>query len=261
VQGGLLLRHSEYGRHVCALAQRSPELVRRLNQVRRLLPVTETLKRVLIAQGVEPSRLTVLRHGIDASHIHRTSDRGTGPALRLGFLGQIAEHKGCHVLIEAVRRLPASIPVTLALHGKPDEFPDYHTRLLQLANGDPRITFSGRYDHARVGAVLAHLDALVVPSLWYEVSPLVIYEAFAAGCPVIASNLGGMAEMVRHDIDGLLFDMGNSQALANAIALLATDRPRLLRLASNTRVAESIQDYVAALQGIYATLLADARSA
>ena len=60
-------------------------------------------------------------------------------------------------------------------------------------------------------------DALVVPSVWLETGPLVVLEAFAAGVPVIGSRLGGIAEMVRDGVDGLLFGAGNPEDLADKI--------------------------------------------
>ena len=63
---------------------------------------------------------------------------------------------------------------------------------------------------------LSRVDVLVLPSVWLENSPLVIKEAFAAGVPVVTSDLGGMAELVRRDVDGLLFEPGNADALAVA---------------------------------------------
>ena len=81
-----------------------------MNKIDRLLVLTKTLRGVFIQQGVEERRITVLPHGVDASDIQRTDQRGLQATLLVGFLGQIAEHKGCHLLIEAVRSLP-NLPV------------------------------------------------------------------------------------------------------------------------------------------------------
>ncbi|MBK7766259.1 MAG: glycosyltransferase [Sulfuritalea sp.] len=74
---------------------------------------------------------------------------------------------------------------------------------------------------------MAELDVLVVPSLWHENSPLVIYSAQAARCPVIGSDVEGIAEVVRDDVDGLLFQRGNVAALMQTL-LRVTGRSELL---------------------------------
>jgi glycosyltransferase involved in cell wall biosynthesis len=99
------------------------------------------------------------------------------------------------------------------------------------------------------------LDVLVVPSIWYENSPLVIYSAQAAGCPVIASNLGGMAEVVEHEKNGLLFEAGDVAGLSSAIERLVGDRQLLQQLAANAIKPKSISDYVSELQIIYEQVL------
>ena len=71
------------------------------------------------------------------------------------------------------------------------------------------------------------MDAIVTPSIWWENSPLVIQEAFAAGKPVICSDIGGMAEKVRHGVDGLHFETGNPGHLAQLLARLAR-KPSLI---------------------------------
>ena len=65
-----------------------------------------------------------------------------------------------------------------------------------------------------IGDVFSELDVLVVPSVWYENTPLAIYSAQEAGCPVIASNLGGMSEVIKHEKNGLLFEAGDFVGLA-----------------------------------------------
>jgi len=243
---------------VAALSRRPHFLRDRLAKIDRLLVLTQTMRAVLLANAFDPRNITVLPHGIDATGIHRTAGRGGNHTLRLGFLGTIAEHKGCHILIQAVRALPPEVPIQLSLHGNLEEFPDYTRRLRALAADDPRITFAGGYPHAQVGGLLDSFDALVVPSLWYENTPLVIYEAQAAGCPVVASRLGGMAELVTHERDGLLFEPGSIPALATALQRLADDRPLLQRLAADTQAPKSILDYVTELEAMY-NQLAQAR--
>jgi hypothetical protein len=94
------------------------------------------------------------------------------------------------------------------------------------------VTFHGRFDNGRLSEVYADLDALVVPSLWYENSPITIHEAFLTGTPVLASDRGGMAEFVRDGVDGLLFELGSAADLADKMAMMVEDAELRERLAT-----------------------------
>ena len=147
--------------------------------------------------------------------------------LRVGFVGTLVWHKGAHVLIEAVRGLPAG-RVDVRLHGDPSAFPSYVGRLRAAATGLP-VRFMGPFDRERAGEVYGDLDVLVVPSLWAENSPLVIHEACMAGVPVVGARQGGIPELVTDGVNGLLYDAFSPSALAAALASLLEDRGRLAR--------------------------------
>ena len=87
------------------------------------------------------------------------------------------------------------------------------------------MTLVGRYDHQRSAALMRNIDWVIVPSIWWENSPLVIQEAFMYGRPVICSDIGGMAEKVRDGVDGLHFRAGDAQDLADTITA-GCRRPR-----------------------------------
>ena len=78
-----------------------------------------------------------------------------------------------------------------------------------------RVRFYGSYRSAELPTLMQEIDWVVVPSIWWENSPLVIQEAFAHGRPVICSNIGGMAEKVRHGVDGLHFRVGSTEDLVD----------------------------------------------
>jgi glycosyltransferase involved in cell wall biosynthesis len=101
---------------------------------------------------------------------------------------------------------------------------------------------AGPLAHADVPRALADLDLLVVPSVWEENAPFVIREALSLGVPVVASDLGGMAEMVEHGRNGLLFPPGDARALARALRRLV-DEPLLLdRLRAGIGPVRSLEE-------------------
>ena len=107
---------------------------------------------------------------------------------------------------------------------------------------------------------LSRVDVLVLPSVWLENSPLVIKEAFAAGVPVVTSDLGGMAEQVRPEIDGLVFEPGNADALASQLRRLQTEPGLLERLGAGIRPPMTIEQDAAALRCLYSDLISTART-
>ncbi|MBN1920430.1 MAG: glycosyltransferase family 4 protein [Anaerolineae bacterium] len=161
----------------------------------------------------------VLENGLDVAQI-RSFERKAAQdgALRVTFLGTLARHKGVHILVEAMRGLPSE-RIRLRVVGNPARFPNYAARLSAIA--DPANTiFQPPVPNALVGQVLAETDLLAIPSLWYENSPVVIQEAYAAGVPVLASKLGALVEKVRDGVDGMLIPPGDVQAWRDALEQL-----------------------------------------
>ena len=113
----------------------------------------------------------------------------------------------------------------------------------------------GRFDNTDVGSVFAQLDVLVIPSLWYENSPLTIHEAYLAGIPVIASDHGGMAELVHDGVSGLHFRRGDAADLRAKITRLLDEPDLLEQLARDIPAVKSIADDAVAMEGRYQNLL------
>jgi glycosyltransferase involved in cell wall biosynthesis len=244
---------------VKALVGRQQFLRRELNRIDRVLAPSRLMERKLVEGGIDAERVSFLPYGIDAAGGERGAERGRERVLRLGFIGSVAEHKGVEVAIKALRLLPAGLPVELSIHGAPGSHPAYqayYARIQALAARDPRIRLFPAFPNHEVRGVLATMDALVVPSLWHENTPLVVYEAFAAGCPVIGSEVEGIAEIVGHEVNGLLFSAGDSSALAAGIRRLAENRGLLRTLASRTKPPLSVPAHVSRLVEIYEELIA-----
>lgn len=239
---------------VRALYKRPGFLKERMNKLDRVIVPTRLMREMLVTNGLRPDKVIFSRFGIRPTTPEAHEPDGAGK-IRIGFIGGLSEHKGAHLLISAVRLLPESMPLELRIYGRTDLYPAYFEKLRHLVDGDQRIWFSGTFPNDQIGKIFAGLDVLVVPSIWYENTPLVIYSAQAAGCPVIASNLGGMAEVVEHEKNGLLFEAGDITGLASAMERLAHDRVLLRQLSAGTIGPKSISQYVAELQVLYDEVL------
>src|SRR5436190_473016 len=126
---------------------------------------------------------------------------------RLGFFGQMNPFKGIETLIAAMKIVAERDPdVHLYIYGANVDVlpPDQHERNMEaLGHATANVTFAGPYAPGDVAHLMSQIDWVVVPSIWWENSPLVIQEAFMHGRPVICSDIGGMSEKVTHGVNGL----------------------------------------------------------
>ena len=224
----------------------------------RVLAPNEFVRRIYADMGFPTGHVVVNPLGLDSPPDlpdrmrARRAERPAG-GLRLGYLGSISRQKGVHTLIAAVNNLPDS--VTLDIYGDLDVFPDYAAELRELA-GHPGIRFHGLLARGRLWDALADLDALVMPTLWYEGSPAIIREAFAAGVPIVASDLGAPGSMVRHGVDGLLFPPGDAAALKRSLRELVERPERLAQLRAGIPPVRPVADHVAQINALYEEVLA-----
>jgi glycosyltransferase involved in cell wall biosynthesis len=126
----------------------------------------------------------------------------------------------------------------------------YVRRLERLA-ANPRIRFRDEFAPAEVGCVFGEIDVLVVPSLWFENSPLTIHEAFLAGVPVLASDHGGMAELVRDGRGGLRFRTGDPEDLRRQARRLLLEPGLRERLAAAAPPVKTIEENARELEALY----------
>jgi glycosyltransferase involved in cell wall biosynthesis len=237
------------------MALRQSRLGQALAGADTIIAPTRFVAQAYRRMGLGGEKILVLPHGIALAPAQPLAPvrRAPGEPLRVVYIGGLAWQKGIHILVAAVNRLPGGA-VRLAIHGNESAFPDYVAQLKALA-AHPGITFGGPLDRGRLWATLAAADVLVAPSIWYEVAPMVILEAFYAGLPIVASNLGGLAELIHHGEDGLLVPPGDDQALAEALALLSREPERLAALRAAIRPVRTSAEHVSDIMALYDQIL------
>jgi len=222
-------------------------------QVDLVLAPTRFLAQQLEAGGLPRASIRHLPYGIETAALAglppvRPAREAGQRKLRFGFIGGISKHKGVHVLLEAWVKLRGA--AELALWG--DSSDRAYADLMRARALELGTTWHGPFEQARLAACLAQVDVLVVPSIWYENYPIAIREAFAALRPVIASRVGALPESVRDGVDGLLFEVGDASALAQALRR-CVDEPELVpRLAAGIERVHDLREQVAELERIYA---------
>lgn len=174
------------------------------------------------AAGLCPRRGVVAANGVPLPTQRAPSAPTDSPgALRLLFIGGLTESKGITVALEAMRQIPADLPVRLDIAGTG---PLDHA-VEQAAAGDSRIRWHGFVSGAAKEA-LFDADLLLFPSLWYENMPTTILEASSRGLGVLGSDLGATREFVTED-NGVRFPAGDAHALAKLIQDFQADRSKL----------------------------------
>jgi glycosyltransferase involved in cell wall biosynthesis len=230
-----------------------------LTQTRRIfrdvhlfLAPSEFLRQRYISCGVPPEKITYARYGMrpfPREARERPTDR-----VSFGYIGALHAHKGIELLLEAFQGLGdrADLHIYGSAFGSP--ISESYWQRIRARHGT-QVVFHGAYDNRRIGAILASLDAVVVPSLWYENSPLTIQEAFIGGVPVVTADRGGMAELVRDGVDGLHFRLGDVADL-RAKLLYLVDHPDVLgRLRRNVPRVPEIDRQAADVRARYEALL------
>jgi len=175
----------------------------------------------------------------------------------VAYLGRLAPQKDVGTLLQAFARLPAGTQLLVVGDG-PDR-PALQRRAQRLGG---RLRFTGFVPHAQVPAVLAHVDVLVLPSLYEDLSSALI-EAMAAGLPVVATRVGGTADLVRHGVNGLLVAPRDPAALAAAISQILADPAAAARMsaaARRTAAAYAWPDLARQVLEVYRQLASSGRS-
>lgn len=245
------------------LNARQRELIDALNGADAIIAVTQFLADLYVNNGVRPEKLVVKPNHLDFSQFDAAEPtRRVSNEIHFAYLGQIAEIKGIHILIKAFQtayRMKGSTRrMRLSLYGVMNTNKQYARKLRSLAAGNPDIHFAGAYEHRTLRQLLTQVDVVVVPSLWYENAPIVILEAFMGGCPVIGTRVGGIAELVGDDVNGLLFQRGDVADLARQIARVMNEQDLLPRLRAHLPSLHGFDEYMRDLLQVYRQVVARA---
>ena len=217
---------------------------------------------VLVRNGVPVAKLVLSRQGLPQlvatsnGERHGAGDdaansgkRRSGP-LRLVFLGRIDPTKGLHTLLRALALRP-ELAVALTIYGTQGVDSGYVRQILALAAADKRVELCEPLANVQVVEAVSTFDAVVVPSEWLETGPLVVYEAFAAGVPVLGSNLGGIAELVNERVNGRLLAPGDAAAWAAAIAEIVDNRTLIQIWQQNLPSVRTMREVSIDMRNVY----------
>lgn len=215
---------------------------------------------LLLRNGLPAEKLVVSPHGLSEAaggdDPQPCALLAEARPLRLAFLGRMDRAKGPDVLVRALLSLPGA-PIELHLYGITQSAADegFLSELKKMSGGDPRVSFFPPVRGDRVVRLLRNYHLLSVPSRGFETGPLVVLEAFAAGTPVVGSNLGGIAELVKHEVDGLIVETDSVAAWGAALKRLCEEPGLLEKLRRGVRPPRHMGEVAREMATLYGRLV------
>jgi glycosyltransferase involved in cell wall biosynthesis len=223
-----------------------------LREARVVIAPTHFVRQIYQQLGLSTPQMIVLPHGIEYPTTLPPRQEHAFDTLRIIYVGSLAWQKGIHHLIAAVNQLPTE-SVELLIFGALDTFPDYTAHLRQISH-HPGISFGGHISRPALWGELVNADVGVLPTLWYEASPLTIDEMFAARLPIVASHIGSMTEKIQDGVNGLLFPPGDVEALRKLLHCLLVDVSLRNKLRAGIRPVRTMIEHLAEVTAVYNTI-------
>lgn len=225
------------------------------NNMQAIMVPTKLMQDVFVENGINKELIHHVPFGIRLEALTPFQKKSPSDHVRIAFIGTLFEHKGVDLLIKAFLSLPQDTTAELTIYGDINQFPDYGPTLVTLAQdgsaNSAKITFAGTFPQTQFGEILSNIDVLVIPSRWYENTPLVMQSALATKTPLIATDLGGMAEIIHHDQTGLLFTLNSVESLREQLSRVVSDDTLLPRFRSAIKEERSVARMVDDIEEIY----------
>jgi glycosyltransferase involved in cell wall biosynthesis len=168
--------------------------------------------------GYDVKKTHIIENPFDSKGFH-PNYIGKGYIL---YFGRLSKEKGVVTLLKAMKELP---DVELKIVGDGPEYNNY-TRYI-IENSIKNVTFLGPKWNKDLEQIIEDCEFVIVPSEWYEPSPYVVLQSFSYGKPVVASNLGGLSDLILNNENGLLFNGGNIQELTHTIKTLIQNKMKI----------------------------------
>ena len=217
------------------------------------------------AWGLDPGAISVIENGMPEAGHAAAPPPATEDGAVFAFFGQISRLKGIDVVFEAAALLEkeGAAGLRIEVHGDySGQPPDFRAAFEKRLEDTPaNLRYCGPYENARVHGLMRSAHAVLVPSIWWENSPLVIQEALLNRRPVICSDIGGMAEKVRDGLDGFHFRAGSAPALAALLKRLAAQPEKLAALQATMATPPSLRETARATRRLYSGLVGPRRPA
>jgi len=231
-----------------SIDQRNQLIMRSFKKANLLISPSSYLAEKFIKRGIARDKIRVINNGINLSEF--STFKTKSKRIRFAYIGQIIEHKGIENLLKAVSLLDdqEKKQVSLLIVGTGIRvYVDFCKRLAKELISRKTVTFYGAAKNEKVAGMFKNIDAIIVPSVWPENSPVSIMEALASGTPILASGFGGIPELVQDNLTGFLHKYDHPESLTENLrkiirrpAILKEMKNACIRKASESNLAEQV---------------------
>ncbi len=245
------LRKGKIAGFVFDITKRPDILASCYSHYRAVIAPTKFLRDAYVSNGLKVP-IHLIHFGVDLPRLPKPSMPPTVP-IKFGFIGQIAPHKGTDILIDAFCQLPKG-SAELHIFGPADQDPGYMSELKKKSEGFA-VFFRGTFPKEKMTDVFSGLDFLVIPSTWYENSPLVLLNSLASHTPVIVSDVEGMTEFVADERNGYTFSRGSVNDLTLVLKTIIKDPEKSRDVSRTTEYTRTTKTMVEEVITIYNAVL------
>jgi len=247
------------------IEKREREMKRIVKKINLFISPSKFLRKRFIDWGVPEEKIIHVENGTEVRPFERfrTKNRnineiGAPKKIHVGFIGTVKPHKAPHLIIKALGEMKEPSMLCVKIYGDMGLDPAYSQYLRKLSR-NLNVEFGGRFEEKDKPRIYHDMDALIVPSVWFENSPVTIHEAFAAGIPVITSDIGGMKELVDHEKNGLLFRAGSVSDLGLKLDQFVRNRKLRERLIRGIRKVKNMGEHGDEMLKVYREAIEDLR--
>ena len=220
----------------------SRDLEKIYEKVDLFISPSKFLRNRFISWGMPQEKIIYSDNGMDFD-LFKDIEKIKSDKIRFTFIGTLIPSKGAHVLIKAFNRIKGDKAVLKIYGTSPvnNGIFDYGKRIKRISAGNKNIKFMGAFNNNKIARVFKEIDVLILPSLWQENAPLVLREAILTKTFVIASDTGGVSELIREGGNGMLFKTADEKCLYDKIKAVIEKRDILDRITFTTGVVKDIK--------------------
>ena len=212
-------------------------------KIDHVFAVSSRVKELYTEYGIDENKISVINQMPKSAEIIKqlaTSKTQIHNPIRFGYIGSVMSHKGLHVLAIATKAFRPG-EVEFIIYG---DINQEYQKILEQLDENGLMHFAGEYTLDDFKTISEEVDAIIIPSVWEDCAPLVLVESLAMKLPVIASDIGGIPDFIRHRHNGMLYRHNSAKELAEIIYNFIKEPKLLEQLRQNIELPYTFDDWV-----------------